>query len=158
MQETDIILAVQYLILCTMKHTLVPTFPTNTEYIKIPIIQELSQKHSITPRLLENTLLPGLFLDLDLSILGSSDHEYDLYAKQIRKEYNSYSTEEYRIGRITVLRGFLNRERLYFTDYFYGKYESRARRNIEREISSLQEGGVEEIAVRLLKTSLEDTM
>lgn len=70
--------------------------------------------------------------------------EYDVYSKQIREEYNCYSWEEYRNGRMAVMRGFLNRERLYFSDYFHQKYEVRARNNIEREVRSLM-NGVEEM-------------
>jgi len=78
-----------------------------------------------------------IFLDLDLAILGASSPEYDEYVAQIRKEYIHYSCEDYRAGRKAVLRGFLARQMLYFTDYFHQLYEIEARQNIQREIDSL---------------------
>jgi predicted metal-dependent HD superfamily phosphohydrolase len=133
-------LAVQYLILCTLQHAVTPIFPTELEYTKRTAIQGLLQAHKTVPRLLRGTNLAEVFLDLDLSILGASEDDYDDYTKLIREEYSCYSAEEYRNGRIKVLKGFLNRERLYFTDYFHKKYEVRARENIEREIKSLEDG------------------
>lgn len=66
--------------------------------------------------------------------------EYDMYAEQIRREYSHYTEEEYCRGRIAVLQRFLKRERLYFTDQYYEKYEAIARRNIQGEINSLENG------------------
>lgn len=133
-------MAVQYLILCTLKHGITPTFPTEPEYTKRAAIQDLFQAHKTVPRLLQGTNLAAVFLDLDLSILGASEDDYNDYTKQIREEYSCYSMEEYRNGRIKVMKGLLSRERLYFTDYFSKKYVVRACENIEREIKSLEDG------------------
>ena len=130
--------AVIHLILCTLKHTTIPIFPSELQFTKRVTVEKLLQEHATTPHLLENTELIALFLDLDLSVLGMSEDDYDTYAKQIREEYSHYSSTEYNEGRIALLQGFLQRERLYFTDYFYTKYESMARKNIQREIHSLQ--------------------
>ena len=89
--------------------------------------------------LLGNGNLVAIFLDLDLSILGAPECEYKKYAKQIRREYGQYPLETYCRGRVDVLKSFLERERMYFSDYFYGKYEERARENIQQEIQSLQD-------------------
>jgi len=129
--------AVEYLILCTVKHTVVPILPFEKEYPENGRVQSLFQEHVSVTRLLENTSLRELFLDFDLAILGTSKAEYAVYAEQIKKEYSQYSPEDYCQGRIAVLQGFLNRERLYFTDHYWEKYEAVARRNIEGEINSL---------------------
>ena len=123
-----------------MKHVIIPTLPTQPEYTKRTAVQDLFRAHKTVPRLLQGTNLAAVFLDLDLSILGASEDNYDVYTKQIREEYSYYSVEEYRNGRIKVMKELLNRERLYFTDYFHMKYEVRARENIEREIKSLEDG------------------
>jgi predicted metal-dependent HD superfamily phosphohydrolase len=125
--------------MCTLGHVVTPTFPAEPEYTKCTEIQELFRAHRTVPRLLRGTNLAAVFLDLDLSILGASEDDYDGYTKQIQEEYGCYSVGEYRNGRIKVMKGLLNRERLYFTDYFHLKYEARARENIEREIKSLEE-------------------
>ncbi|MBI9019355.1 MAG: hypothetical protein JEZ07_19050 [Phycisphaerae bacterium] len=75
--------------------------------------------------------------DIDLVILASRQQQYDDYAENIRREYEIYSDQEYRQGRMNVLRYFLAQERIYLTDDFYGKYETIARANIEREIEQL---------------------
>ncbi len=126
-----------------MKHTIIPAFPVGLEYTERTAIKDLFRNHTTVPRLLQGTILAGVFLDLDLSILGASEDDYDGYTKQIREEYKHYSEDEYRNGRIRVMQGFLNRKRLYFSDYFYNRYEVRARENIDREIKSLEDGEIE---------------
>lgn len=80
-----------------------------------------------------------LFLDADLSVLGGTTEEYDTYAAGIALEYGGlYSREEYCAGRARVLRSFLNRPALYFTDYARDKLEGRARANLERELAVLE--------------------
>lgn len=132
-------MAVKYLILCTIKHTIQPTLPSTSEYPEdddiIRLFRETTQVHS---EIRESLDVTALFLDLDLSILGGTEEEYDAYAREIREEYCHYSWDDYCKGRSEVMDGFLRRERLYFTTHFYNKYESVARNNIQREIDILQ--------------------
>ena len=72
--------------------------------------------------------------DADLSILGQSTDEYEVYHKNIRKEYFIYPDAIYHAGRQKVLQQFLQRKRLYKTDSFFLQYESQARENIKREL------------------------
>jgi predicted metal-dependent HD superfamily phosphohydrolase len=108
-----------------------------SEYAGDEAIGVLFRNHTTVPKLLENTPLTALFLDLDLSILGATEEEYDPYSRHIRSEYCQFTEEEYNKGRTAVMKAFLERERLYFTPHFYAKYESIARRNIQNEIDSL---------------------
>jgi predicted metal-dependent HD superfamily phosphohydrolase len=78
-----------------------------------------------------------IFLDADLSILGSASSEYQIYAQAIRQEYAWLSNEEYHQGRKKVLRNFLSRERIYLTEYLFNKLEHQARLNIQAELISL---------------------
>ena len=128
-------LNVEHLILCTIRHNRRPEFP-DCDFIRAPEVQALRLCHSRNDRLLHPFLAP-LFLDLDLTILGATLDEYDEYCSQIRREYECYSDQQYRQGRIKVLRSFLDRETLFFTPHFRKKLESKARRNIEREIEIL---------------------
>ena len=79
----------------------------------------------------------ALFLDADISILGSKLEIYKIYMQNIRKEYSIYSDEEYKEGRKEVLKRFLKKERLYLSNYFYNLYEEKARSNIKYELTSL---------------------
>jgi predicted metal-dependent HD superfamily phosphohydrolase len=77
------------------------------------------------------------FIDADLSILGSSESAYKMYAENIRKEYVVYPDELYNAGRRKVLEGFLNKAKIYFTTEFHSLYNNQARMNIQNEIKSL---------------------
>jgi predicted metal-dependent HD superfamily phosphohydrolase len=79
-----------------------------------------------------------LLLDADLAILGADEAAYDAYAAGIRKEYAWVPEEDYRKGRTRVLEGFLRRDRIFRRERAYGEYESRARRNLAREIVLLK--------------------
>jgi len=75
--------------------------------------------------------------DADLAILGSDSQEYLKYVKSIRKEYKLYPDFVYNPGRKKVLEHFLQMPRIYKTDYFYNKYEERARKNINDEVRQM---------------------
>lgn len=83
----------------------------------------------------ENDLL--FFLDIDMQILGKNLEIYKEYSLNIRKEYQLVPKFLYKKGRKKVLKHFLERERIYFTDIFYRQFEQEARRNIGWEIESL---------------------
>lgn len=76
-------------------------------------------------------------LDIDLSILGSDWDTYQKYISNIRKEYKIYPDFIYKPGRKNVLKHFLDRKTLYFTNSFRGKYEIQARENLKKEIELL---------------------
>jgi len=78
-----------------------------------------------------------LFLDMDLAILGMSEEIYKEYSQAIRKEYAWVSESMYRKGRKKVIKSFVERERIYFTDEMKVGYEEQARKNINNEIKSL---------------------
>jgi predicted metal-dependent HD superfamily phosphohydrolase len=136
LSDEDII-EVEHLILCTIKHTLTLELEFAGEWATDSQMMKLFERQAVRPSSTGNTDLTEIFLDFDLGILGAPQEDYDEYAAQIRREYSYYSGEEYRRGRKAVLEKFLDRKRLYFTDYFYELYESQARQNIQREIDSL---------------------
>lgn len=77
------------------------------------------------------------FTDADLSILGQNWETYLLYCKNVRKEYSIYPTLVYNPGRKKVLNHFLSMDRIFKTDFFYNKFETQARQNLQQEIESL---------------------
>ncbi|HAX76759.1 MAG TPA: hypothetical protein DCY88_13175 [Cyanobacteria bacterium UBA11372] len=86
-----------------------------------------------------------IFLDADLSILGESSAEYNIYNQAIRKEYSWLSEAEYRWGRIQVLKKFIERERIYLTAEIFEAREIKARQNIQTEIESLLAGNIKKM-------------
>jgi predicted metal-dependent HD superfamily phosphohydrolase len=77
-----------------------------------------------------------ILLDADLAILSAEPEHYQNYAAAIRKEYFWVTNEDYRIGRLRVLEGFLHRDRIYYTPKMHAK-EAIARRNLEAELRQL---------------------
>ena len=75
-----------------------------------------------------------LFLDMDLAILGMKEETYKKYTKAIREEYYWVPELVYRSSRGNILKGFMDRERIYFTDEMKERFERQARKNIDQEI------------------------
>lgn len=80
----------------------------------------------------------NIFTDADLSILGQEWDKYIAYAKNIRKEYRLYPDIIYKPGRKKVLIHFLNMDRIFKSDHFHDKFETRSRENLERELNILK--------------------
>lgn len=111
-------------------------------------LKEFNYPHDLT-LLCSNLILatkkhePGdseqnLFTDADLSMLGASPADYKIYKENIRKEYSVYPDLLYNPGRKKVLMHFLSMHRIYKSDYFFQRYESTARINLETELSELK--------------------
>lgn len=87
----------------------------------------------------KGAFLEALVHDIDLAILGD-DQCYGLYAWRVMDEYkDKVELKEYAKKRIEVLNGFLNRKRIFETQYFYNRFEITARANIKKEISFWQD-------------------
>jgi predicted metal-dependent HD superfamily phosphohydrolase len=82
----------------------------------------------------------ALFLDIDLSILGAPEPVYDQYEQDIRAEYAFVPADAYRAGRGAILKGFLSRPRLYFTDIAHAEWDAAARANLARALRALEQG------------------
>jgi predicted metal-dependent HD superfamily phosphohydrolase len=78
-----------------------------------------------------------ILLDADLAILGADPVRYGEYAAAIRREYDWVPEKEYRAGRARVLRRFLERPRLYYTERLFASLETQARANLKGEIDRL---------------------
>lgn len=79
----------------------------------------------------------GLLLDADLSILGADEETYLAYSRAIRREYSWVTDAEYREGRLKVLKSFLGRRRLFYTEPLTERFEAQARSNLSNEIRAL---------------------
>lgn len=77
----------------------------------------------------------NFFVDADLSILGQKPTVYNQYTQKIRLEYQIFPDALYQAGRREVVQHFLDRKRIFKTDFFYKKYEKQARHNLSNELS-----------------------
>lgn len=102
------------------------------------IIIEATAKHQLPASLTGEALSDAaFFLDIDLSILATPDDTFDAYEEHIRFEYSFVPIETYTAARASILKGFLAREHLYFTDHYREKWEEKARANLARSIAKL---------------------
>ncbi|MEP5341397.1 MAG: hypothetical protein ABJL44_11005 [Algibacter sp.] len=81
--------------------------------------------------------LTQLFLDLDLSILGENEDNYQEYTAQVRKEHIQIPNFLYRAGRKRFLKNMLSREVIFYTSEYYETYEKLARKNLRNELNEL---------------------
>ena len=83
----------------------------------------------------------AVFLDMDLSILGAPDADFDAYEAGVRYEYRDVPEAAFRAGRAAILEGFLAREAIYYSDWGKARFDAPARLNLARSISQLRQGG-----------------
>lgn len=79
-----------------------------------------------------------LFLDMDLSILGAPEADFDAYESGVRHEYRHIEGADFAAGRAAILEKFLARPHLYFTDWGRARFEAKARKNLARSLKSLR--------------------
>ena len=79
-----------------------------------------------------------LVTDIDLAILGADDAKFWDYEAAIRREYAWVAEDVYRSKRAEILSRFLERDRLYQTQRFHGKYDKAARANLRASIDRLR--------------------
>jgi predicted metal-dependent HD superfamily phosphohydrolase len=78
-----------------------------------------------------------IMVDIDLASLGRPAEVFDENTRLIRKEYPHVADADFARGRRDMLGRFLARPRIYYTDFFRDRYESRARENLSRALANL---------------------
>lgn len=97
----------------------------------------LATRHGVPVRGIDQALV----VDIDLSVLGGTPEEFARYDLRIREEYAWVPRDAYRVGRSTVLRGFLDRGRIFILPEFHRRFESRARANLGAALAELLDDG-----------------
>lgn len=111
-----------------------PDFKLSTDRMEQCYLQILAtQSHQHTSK---DPDLPYL-LDFDLAILAKPWEDYQVYAQQIRKEFQAFPDHLYQAGRKKALQSFLARPFIYQTPAFRDQLEHQARQNIQAEIALL---------------------
>lgn len=78
--------------------------------------------------------LGAWMVDVDLAVLGSPWERFERYHQGVRREYSWVPWFLYRSKRRQVLKQFLQRSRIYLSDFFYSRLERRARENLNRAL------------------------
>ncbi len=84
-----------------------------------------------------NDIDAKIFLDIDLSILGMPEAEFDEYEAGIRKEYIDIPEEIFKERRAEILLGFADRKYIFSHEFFIERYDAVARKNLLRSIAKL---------------------
>lgn len=106
--------------------------------IEPEIIERISQLITLTKDHAEPQTNDGkLMLDIDLSILGTQKHIYAQFEKNVRKEYKRVPSFIFRKKRREILKSFMERSRLYHTEYFFDELETQAKSNLTLAIANL---------------------
>ncbi len=77
-------------------------------------------------------------VDIDLSILGADPDTYELFEQGIRKEYWFVPSFLYRKKRAEILKGFLDRPRIFTAGLFPDEAEHQARQNLTAALTRLK--------------------
>jgi predicted metal-dependent HD superfamily phosphohydrolase len=93
----------------------------------------LATKHSAPPPSPDAALL----VDIDLAILGQPRERYEAFENEIHAEYAWVPPADFAKGRAAILRGFLDRPRIYYTDPLRDRWEPRARENMAWALGNL---------------------
>lgn len=96
----------------------------------------LTAGHRVEP----DDRLGAILVSIDLAILGADPEAYEVYVQGIRQEYGHVPDEAFALGRAAFLKRMLATDAIYPDPGFAARFEARARRNLSRELSSLEPG------------------
>lgn len=79
-----------------------------------------------------------IMIDMDLCILGADAAVFDVYERQIRREYKHVPDDIFIPNRIRFLERMLERGAIFSTDHFRNQCQAAAEENIKRSIRHLR--------------------
>jgi predicted metal-dependent HD superfamily phosphohydrolase len=94
----------------------------------------LATRHAETPTSRDAQLV----VDVDLAILAAEPERFDEYERQVRQEYAWVPWPDYVAGRSMILTRFLERPRIFATDWFHERFEDRARTNLQESVRRMR--------------------
>ncbi len=98
----------------------------------------LATKHRPPTSVVGLSLAKQIVSDVDLSILGAQPDVFDVYERQIRKEYSWVPEDAFREGRTRIIREFLDLRNIFYSDALHDAgYEDRAYANLQRSLRTL---------------------
>lgn len=76
------------------------------------------------------------FLDCDMAILGAAPAAFDAYDRAVAAEYRGVMPPWlFKLKRRRFLKRLLARERIFLSDFFHARLDSRARANLRRAVN-----------------------
>ena len=112
--------------------------PDDTARRAVQLI-EATERHLVAENMsMEEAEDCRIFLDMDLSILGSNEKAFDDYEAGIRYEYRHIDEAAFRQGRAAILERFLSRDHLYMSEWGREQFEAKARANLQRSLQVLR--------------------
>jgi len=78
----------------------------------------------------------ALFLDCDMAILGADPARFDAYDRGIAAEYRHVPGWLFKLNRRRFLKALLEKDRIFLSDFFHGRYDAQARANLRRAINT----------------------
>lgn len=109
-------------------HNHMPQSELNVAYIMSLIRHTANHGHLQREEINEEE---QLFLDCDMSILGSSSAAFQEYEQQIEQEYTQvFPKILYRLGRKRFRSRLSKAPRIFFSDIFHQRYDIQARKNL----------------------------
>ena len=112
--------------------------PDDTARRAVQLI-EATERHLVAENMsMEEAEDCRIFLDMDLSILGSNEKAFDDYEAGIRYEYRHIDEAAFRQGRAAILERFLSRDHLYMSEWGREQFEAKARANLQRSLQALR--------------------
>lgn len=93
----------------------------------------LDTRHAVQPA----SSLGEWMVDIDLSVLGSEPERFRRYDEGVRQEYSWVPNWIFRRKRKGVLKAFLKRPQIYFTEFFRQRLEATARANLQAAVAAL---------------------
>lgn len=104
------------------------------EVAEVARLVRLTASHDPT----DDDVAGAMLVDADLEVLGRAPTAYARYAEQVRRDFAHVAEADFRRGRAAVLRGLLDRPRLYRTAGGRELWEEPARRNLREELDRLE--------------------
>ena len=109
-------------------------YKNSTDNYKEVVFNAITDTARHTEDLKIITPMEKIVLDLDLSSLGYRWELFNQNSENIKKEYYFVDDVTFYVNRIKFLKTLLARKSIYYTPYFFNKFETKARENIEKAI------------------------
>ncbi len=94
-----------------------------------------------THRAMPMTADQRLIVDIDLCSFGLPWDEFAKDGQRIRAEFSEINDDHYFSALVKFVESLLNRAAFFVSDYFYLRYEQRARANAQRLVTDLRSRG-----------------